>query len=162
MPFLDPDRYELPEIVLITLAVLRSAAVQIPGLKDPETVVRQIGAQILKYWGGIQTYVCPVNSKVSPRVCDEIQIWAQECLLAVGLEEEEAALGAVAITGAFRSYFSGTVIYFPRDRWTYRHEVAQAYNSHNMVELCRRYNLTSHYLYQIVVEERGVGRIKAS
>lgn len=161
MPVLDPDRYELPEIVLITLAVLRSAAVQIPGLKDPELVVRQIGGQIVKYWGGIQTYVCPVNSKVTPRICDEIQIWAQECLQAVGLEEEEAAMGAAALTRAFQSYFAGTVIYLPRDRWTFRREVAEAYNSHNMVELCRRYSLTSYHLYRIVVEERGVGRIKA-
>jgi Mor family transcriptional regulator len=151
---IDPERHELPEIVTTTLMLLRDAFEKV-GATDPMLAARQLTGQILRHWGGLQAYVTPVESSVTPRICTEIAIWTTELLGALGMEDEEAATAAEEVAAMFRSHYGGCVLYLPVDRWSFRAELSKMFNGHNVVDCCRRFRITQKELYKYVYEERN-------
>ena len=153
---LDPERHDLPEIVLSLLACIE-ATMEETGAPDPVLGSKQLTGQILRQWGAIQVFVTAPGSKVTSRFIEEIRIWCEQTARAIGAEEEHAAEIARRVAAAINLTFAGTVLYLPRDRWTYRAELSRRFDGHNLVELCREYRIGSATLYRIVFEERNGG-----
>lgn len=157
---LDPERHDLPEVVLGMMAVIEESMRRM-AVSDPVTASRQLSTQILKMWGGIQAYIAPPTAKVSPRFIEEVRVWAEECLAALGHHEEVAAQVATQVAADLRQHFAGVVLYLPKDRWTFRTELNRLFNGHNQVELCRKFGLTTATLYKLVWDERNGKSSKA-
>lgn len=150
---LDPKRYELPETVLALLAALEQsfAAHRVPNAVE---AARHLAGYILRMWGGIQAYIPPPDSKLTPRFIAEVRDWAHEGIRAQGVDDFEAEAIADSVAADLRAHFAGVILYLPKDRWTYRADVARRFNGKNQVELCREHGLTTATLYKIVAEER--------
>ena len=153
---LDPEHHDLPEIVLSLLECLEASMVS-SGAPDPVLASRTLAGQILRYWGGIQAYVPEMGSKFCSRFLDEIRTWCRETVSATGADQEDADDIALAVAEAVQLYFAGMLLRLPKDRWSYRADLVRRFNSHNQVDLCREFGITTSNLYKIVYEERKNG-----
>lgn len=152
---IDPSRHHLPEVVLDALRALTDGFSK-AGCADPHAAGIHMTTMVVKYWGGLQAYVPAVgNASNSSRFCDELKTWCTEYLMAVQMDAEEAHLAADIVVGTFRQVFSGFVLYLPQDKWSWRKELSDRFNGHNMVDMCREYRLTTSNFYKILFEERN-------
>ena len=151
---LDPERHDLPEIVLSLLACLEASMVS-AGAPDPILSSRTLAGQVLRHWGGIQAYIAPPESKITPRFTEEARIWCAETVASTGASDELADAIATQVARDLRQHFAGLVLYLPKDKWSFRAELNDLFNGHNQVDLCRRFNLTTAFLYRIVFDERN-------
>jgi Mor family transcriptional regulator len=151
---LDPERHDLPEIVISLLACLEASMVS-TGAPDPVLASRTLAGQILRHWGGIQAYIAAPESKLTPRFTEEARIWCAETVAATGASDELANAIASQVARDLRQHFAGQVLYLPKDKWSFRADLNREFNGHNQVDLCRRYGLTTSFLYRVVFDERN-------
>jgi Mor family transcriptional regulator len=160
MAMIDPERHDLPDSVLDLLGVIQEAMTEV-GCPDPVTGAGQITGMILRNWGGIDAYVAPPGARVNPRFIEEIAIWSQTAMRALGMDDVAASSGAEHVAATVRQTYGGLSFRLPKDRWSFRAEMSARFNGHNQVDLCREFGLGTSTFYRMIFEERNSRRRKA-
>jgi Mor family transcriptional regulator len=143
-------------------ACLESWAADHLGEADAAVFARTLSGQVRRMWGGIKTFVVGPASGTTPRFVTEVEVWARECLAAMG-KHDTTLEGLVALVKRKTwDLWAGQELYFQKMEPGLKRRIYEDSRSMDMVDLARKYDYTTPRLYTIIKEELQKGRARAT
>jgi Mor family transcriptional regulator len=159
---LDEDRQPIPEDVCGNPDEVKDLCnhlqVWLQGRIPPreaQVVAESLSDRIRRMWGGIQTVVNYPGSGGVPRFISEVEAWARGILAEeVSLEGDELEGLVLHLKSAIWNHYSGTVIYFRKTDPGRNQKILHDWEKNmNIIDLARKWNLTTPHLYEILNRE---------